>query len=110
MHRTWIPNYLFHLNAFGQRDKFILFARVFDMTTIIDPEHPHDRAAMLALHLMLKPTKGSVDGPGSRKASDLEVLVLFRSNTTAPGASTRTATNIIPVSPPTATAKYTPRP
>jgi epsilon-lactone hydrolase len=43
---------------------------VFDMTSINHPEHPQDRAAMLASRLMLKSMKGSVDGPGSRKAFD----------------------------------------
>jgi acetyl esterase/lipase len=40
------------------------------MTTIHHPEHLLDRAAMVALRLMLGSVKGSVNGPGARKAFD----------------------------------------
>jgi epsilon-lactone hydrolase len=40
------------------------------LTTIHHPEHLLDRAAMVALRLMLGSAKGSVNGPGARKVFD----------------------------------------
>jgi acetyl esterase/lipase len=40
------------------------------MTTIHHPEHLLDRAAMVAMRLMLRSAKGSVNGPDARKGFD----------------------------------------
>jgi monoterpene epsilon-lactone hydrolase len=40
------------------------------MTVIHHPEHPVDRAAMAPIRSMLGSAKGSIDGPGARKAFD----------------------------------------